>query len=137
MPKNTLINTGVIVQQDQQAPYSVSVPEYSVDLIRLSQSIQDYINGIRSVVALSGSTSHTLTTSNDVVLCDATVGATTVTLPSPSLKRVYVIKKTDISANAVIINTPSGTIDGSATQSILFQYDSLSVASDGTNYFLI
>jgi hypothetical protein len=62
-----------------------------------------------------------------------------MTLPSPSSVRgaVINIKKIDSSLNAVTIFPPSGTIDGAASALLNFQWDSLAITSDGTNFYLI
>ena len=86
---------------------------------------------------VSVSTNTTLTTGNTIVLVDASGGSRTMTLPAPTAGKIVHIKKTDSSANSVVISPPSGTIDGAATKSLLTQYDSLSIVSDGTNFFLI
>lgn len=75
--------------------------------------------------------------SASVVLVNATSGAITVTLPTPTKGKVVHIKKSDSSANIVTISASSGTIDGTATKPLYFQYDCLSIVSDGTNYFII
>lgn len=87
------------------------------------------------------SSNSTMTNANSVALVSASGGAVTITIPSassPSNKgKVFNIKKTDSSANGVIISPVAGTIDGSATKTLAFQYDSLMLVSDGSNYFLI
>jgi hypothetical protein len=80
-----------------------------------------------------------LTSYNSIVLVNASGGPRTMTLPSPSSVRgaVINIKKIDSSLNAVTISPPSGTIDGAASASLAFQWDSLMITSDGTNFYLI
>lgn len=88
-----------------------------------------------SVVAVSSNT--TLTTGSSVVLVNATGGVRTITLPAPTSGKIVHIKKTDSSLNGVIISPPTGTIDGAASKTLAFQYDSLTIVSDGTNFFII
>lgn len=87
------------------------------------------------------SSNSTITNANSVALVDASGGAVTITIPSASSPsnrgKVFNIKKTDSSLNGVIISPVAGTIDGSATKTLAFQYDSLMLVSDGSNYFLI
>jgi hypothetical protein len=80
-----------------------------------------------------------LTNFNSIVLVNASGGSRTITLPAPSSMRgaILNIKKIDSSLNAVIISAPSGTIDGNATRSLPYQWDSLSITSDGNNFYLI
>jgi hypothetical protein len=79
---------------------------------------------------------YTVLADNDVVICDATGGAFTVTLPAASdgLQKVY-IKKVDSTASAVTIATGSGSdlIDGSSTKVLSSQTNSVTLASNGTN----
>lgn len=85
-------------------------------------------------------TGYTLTTSDYTVLVDATGGATVINLPSASTVTgfIFVIKKTDASANTVTV-TPSGgqTIDGAANRVLSYQYSAITLQSNGTNWFAI
>lgn len=74
------------------------------------------------------------------VLVDATSGAVTITLPIAKNSDEYIfnIKKIDSSANAVTIDgNGSETIDDSTTYVISSQYDSITVQSDGTEWWII
>lgn len=75
---------------------------------------------------------------NDLVLADATGGTITVTLPTPSLGMTVVVKRLNAGANTVII-VPSagGLIDNGATLTISIQYNSYTMVSDGTNWWII
>lgn len=82
----------------------------------------------------------TLTTSQTVVLCDASGGAITVTLPAASgnAGRHYHIKKIDSSGNAVTIEGDgSETIDGKTTQAIAVQYNSINIVCDGSEWHIL
>jgi len=87
--------------------------------------------------------SAVMTNANSVALVDATLGAFTVNLPATSSPnnrgKVFNVKKIDSTSNAVTIAIVSGggNIDGTATKTLAFQYDSLMLVSDGTNYQLI
>lgn len=85
----------------------------------------------------SYSANTTLTNANSVVLVNASGGSRTITLPTPTRGKIFNIKKTDSSLNTVVISPPSGTIDGAATKSLAYQWDSLQITSDGTNFYLI
>jgi len=75
-----------------------------------------------------------------LLVCDATAGAITMTLPSAALVpgRIYVFKRINSGANAVIVD-PSGaeTIDGAATHTLSAQWNSVTIMSDGTAWFII
>src|SRR5207253_1542915 len=74
----------------------------------------------------------------DVVLCDATSGSFTITLPSVSVNgRKVTVKKTDASVNTVTISPASGTIDGAASLVISTRWVSYDVIADGTNWYVI
>lgn len=73
---------------------------------------------------------------NETVLCDASGAAFTVTLPPVDDSTHVTVKKTDSSANAVTVDSPnSETIDGASSVSLASQYDTVTITSDGTNYF--
>ena len=75
-----------------------------------------------------------------LLVCDATAGAITMALPSAALVpgRIYVFKRINSGANAVIVD-PSGaeTIDGAATHTLSAQWNSVTIMSDGTAWFII
>lgn len=90
----------------------------------------------------------TVTTSSNITLdstyytlrCNAVSNTITVNLPATSTctGRIYNIKKIDSSANNVILDgSGTETIDGSQTVSIIQQYDSLTVQSNGTSWDII
>jgi len=86
-------------------------------------------------------TPYALSTSTDVVLVSASGGAVEVDLPTASGNsgKVFRIKKTDSSSNAVTVD-PSGTqtIDGVSTSRTLnTQYEEITIVSDGSNWQLV
>jgi|GEM_PF-4125577 len=74
----------------------------------------------------------------DCVLADASGGAITVTLPSPSANAEVIVKKIDSSTNTVTV-APSGTetIDGASQQVLDTQYEAIHVISDGTDWYIV
>ena len=64
-------------------------------------------------------------------------GLTTVTLPSAaSNTNIYHIKR--IGTSTITLNTTGGaTIDGVASKNINGQYQSYTLVSDGTNWFIL
>lgn len=90
---------------------------------------------VRTVTVNTG-----LTSSDYLVLVDATAGAVTVGLPPAPTKEgaAVVIKKIDSSTNSVTVEgNVSDTIDGATSQDLLNQYDAVTVASDGTEWWII
>lgn len=87
---------------------------------------------------VTASSNTTLTNSVDVVLANASSGTVTVTLPVPTSGKQFAIKKIDSSVNIVTI-APAGseTIDGGASYSFNTQYQSISLVTDGSNWYLV
>lgn len=83
---------------------------------------------------------YTATDSDRTILCDATSGAFTVTLPSVSFASglLLTIKKIDASGNAITIDGFSTeVIDGATTKALATQWASLSLHCDGTAWFVV
>jgi len=89
----------------------------------------------------SSESSTTITAGDeDVIFANATGGDITVLLPEASENEgtSFYVKKTDASANEVIIDgTDAETIDGNLTVSITTQYECLKIFCDGTNWWII
>jgi hypothetical protein len=82
--------------------------------------------------------STTSTLSSDINLCNAASAAITVTLPAVSSGRIIRIKKSDSSGNTVTIQRGgTSTIDGATTKILYSQYESMTIACDGTNWFIV
>jgi len=75
-----------------------------------------------------------------LIIADAAGGAITMTLPPAALVpgRIYVFKRINSGGNAVIVD-PSGaeTIDGAATYTLSAQWNSVTIMSNGTAWFII
>jgi hypothetical protein len=75
-----------------------------------------------------------------LIIADATAGAITMTLPPAALVpgRIYAFKRINSGANAVVVD-PSGaeTIDGAATYTLSAQWNSVTIMSNGTAWFII
>lgn len=90
------------------------------------------------VTTLTGNT--TLSSSHEVVLCNASSGAFTVTLPAvaSSSGRKYYIKKIDSSSYNVTIDANSTeTIDGELTVVLVARYDCVEIVCDGSNWYIL
>lgn len=93
-----------------------------------------------SLTTASISATTTLDATNHTVLASASGGAITVNLPAAASHsgRRYEIKKTDSSANTVTIDgSGAETIDGAATYVLNTQYQSVTIVSDGTSWFVV
>ncbi|MDB4442331.1 hypothetical protein N9219_02810 [bacterium] len=90
--------------------------------------------GVQTITAAS----DTLVNTDHTNLCDCTSNAITVNLPAASAGQRFEIKKIDATANAVTIDgNGSETIDGALTKVITAQYESVTLVSDGTNWFIV
>jgi hypothetical protein len=69
--------------------------------------------------------------SGEFVLADASGGAFSVTPPTPTAGSHFAVKKMDASGNAVTI---VGTIDGTTNPTLAFQWGSVELVGDGTNW---
>lgn len=75
-----------------------------------------------------------------LIVADATGGAITMALPPAALVpgRIYAFKRVNSGANAVVIDpNASETIDGAATYTLSAQWNSVTIMSNGTAWFII
>ena len=89
--------------------------------------------------AVSVSASYTMQTGDSVVFCNASGGARTITLPAPAetVGKLMAFRKTEGSANAVTLSPASGQINGAASINLTAAAPGATVASDGSNYFIV
>jgi hypothetical protein len=88
-----------------------------------------------NVAVASKSANYTLTSSDQLALGDATSAGFTFTLPSATSNpgKIYWVKKTDSSVNAITIaRAGSDTIDAATSTTINTQYEMIGIVSDGT-----
>lgn len=124
-----VLGGAVSIHQPDMAFGGTAAPTSTVD-----------INGSFAVATVAKTGAYTAAIGDHVITCDASGGAFTVTLPAASgvAGRIYHIKKTDSSGNAVTVDGNSGeTIDGALTQVINVQYDSMMIICDGSNWHII
>ena len=75
-----------------------------------------------------------------LLVCNAAGGSITLTLPPVALVpgRIYVFKRINAGANAVIVDGyASETIDGAATHTLTPQWNSLAIMTNGVAWFII
>ena len=88
----------------------------------------------------SVTTSGNVVSGDYLIIADATAGAITMTLPPAALVpgRIYAFKRINSGANAVIVDGYAAeTIDGSATHTLTPQWNSLTIMSNGTAWFIL
>ncbi|MEU1037688.1 hypothetical protein [Streptomyces sp. NPDC005907] len=88
------------------------------------------VSGAAPVANIRAITTATVTAASaDLLLCDATSNAITVTLPSPTAGATVIVKKTDATANAI---TLSATVEGVANPTLTVQYQSVHLVGTGS-----
>jgi len=100
--------------------------------------VLSWINSSSSVVTWTN-TVYSVTNNNATILVNHPSAPFGVVLPSAStvVGQQYQIKKIDSSANAVTVSTTSSqTIDGNLTYSLATIYKSVTLQSDGSNYYI-
>ena len=88
----------------------------------------------------SVTTTGTVVSGDYLLLCDATVGAITMTLPAAALVpgRIYAFKRINAGANTVTVDGYGAeTIDGVATHVMTPQWNSLLIMTNGVAWFIL
>lgn len=80
--------------------------------------------------------SHTISAGVDYVLADSTTGNVTLTLPPAARKLAIIVVKTS-AANSVIIQAPTGTVNGAATYTLTSAYQHAKLKAIGGNYYVV
>ena len=83
---------------------------------------------------------YTATVEDYTIICNASGGAFTITLPvvASHTGRIYHIKKIDSSANIVTVDgNASETIDDGLTAVLTVQYESITIQSDGSEWWIL
>ena len=100
--------------------------------------VLSWINNSSNVVTWTN-TIYSVTNNNATILVNHPLSPFGVVLPSAStvVGQQYQIKKIDSSANAVTVSTTSSqTIDGNLTYTLATIYKSVTLQSDGSNYYI-
>lgn len=90
-----------------------------------------------NLIVVSKTANYTALRDDDVILVDATAQETTVTLPAAAdnVNKLIVVKKTDASLNAVLIDANgTETIDGELLVGIVKRYQPIELISDGVGW---
>lgn len=95
--------TGLVVTNKQYTGVATTTPLSTLD-----------VSGSLGLTSTAETASFTADATTSTYACDATSGAINVTLPSASTsrRRVYIFTKTDVSANAMIVNGVSLAYQG-------------------------
>ena len=100
----------------------------------IAKEILDTVYFSPNVVTVS---SNYTASRGDVVLADASGGAITITLPPPQANAIVNVKKIDSSPNPVTVDGGGANIDGQASIQTTTQYESYTLVSDGSNWWII
>lgn len=96
----------------------------------------DVPTGAPSIVGPLRKTGAYTASPGDVILADATTAAFTITLPAAALRGSVTVTRINSGANAVTIAAPGGAqVEGASTMVLSAQWASVTLRSDGTNYF--
>lgn len=94
--------------------------------------------GASTISTVTKTGNYTLTSTDDVVLGDTTSGTITITLPTAvGVTKLFSIKKITSANTLNIATTSSQTIDGSTTIAITAQNESITMASNNSNWSVI
>lgn len=124
-----------------QYKYNAIQDATGVTNITLNSSGQPTIGGLTSLVTTNSTNTANLAADTTTrVLLLTFNGAVTVTLPTPNAantNRQITVKRSQ-NLGVVTISSPTGTIDGSASNAFIqATYDTLSFVCDGSNWFII
>lgn len=101
--------------------------------------LKAYVGAMAPASAVTGTHNETATTGEKTLLANAAGGNVLINLPTAvgNLAKFH-IKRIDSSVNSVTID-PNGaqTIDGETTKNIAFQWSSMTIVSNGSNWVMI
>jgi hypothetical protein len=138
--RHNVSDAGSVVMAFNRADSNVAIPGALTIGADAAPVATVDINGGIAVAVVAKTGAYTATSSDHTILCDASGGSFTVTLPAASgvTRIIYHIKKTDSSGNTVTVDgNASETIDGDTTKIISTQYDSMMITCDGSNWHII
>jgi hypothetical protein len=115
------------------------MPDITRDIGTLTQRVRTTHSGGYVAGIVSKTASYTATASDYTILCDSTSGAITITLPAAASHtgRIYFIRKTVASANAVTIDPNAAElVNGAATYPVA-DNTVVQIQCDGTNWHIL
>lgn len=110
-------------------------------IIRSNGSIISTATLALNIGTITGTTTIADGDTNSTLLCNATGGSFDVNLPTAAAAnkgRLITVKKIDATGNTVTIKrSGTDTIDGATSQVITTQWTSITVQSDGSNWYIV
>lgn len=131
------IDKPFILHPTSVAGVAIVANEVEFDISMLTDAAEQIFPVLAGLLALVTKTAnYTALATDEVILCDATSGSFTISLPSVSgtSGKPYYIKKLDSSVNTVTIDA---TIDDGLIAVLTDQYESLTIVSNGTKRHII
>lgn len=109
----------------------------TIDLHASTKKYVDDQMGISPITTVTGAL--TLTSAHHTVLADAAGGAFQITLPTAAAqnKRSYKIKRINTTNNVTVKGDGTELIDSANTYVLTAQWDSITIQSDGTQWFIL
>ena len=104
----------------------------AIDSAQIADGAVDEVHRTRTVA--SPTTTHTIAT--DIVLCNGGGTPFTATLPAAASGKIVMIKNTGTDAIA-IVGDGGDTIDGASSYILYHRYETVTVVSNGSNWFII
>jgi len=111
----------------------------SIEAMRINSDQTTKTLGRRYNIS-SQTTDYTATVNDEIITVDTTGGDVTITLPPLTgiTGQRFHIKKIDSVSNKVIVDGDgTETIDGSETQDIIFQYDSMELVAGSSEWHIV
>jgi len=108
--------------------------------LRVSGGLPVWGNGDATLATATKTSSYTITGNDAIIFANASSGNVTITLPVASGLTGYrcYVKRIDGSANTCsVARSGSDTIDGQTSVSLDLQYTSLTLASDGSAWYIL
>lgn len=92
-----------------------------------------------TLTVVAKTANYTATSTDDVINCDSSGGAFTITIPAASSNsgKVLMIRKTDSTVNNFVAVTAADNIDGVGTYNLSAQYSFVQIVSNGTTWVKI
>jgi stringent starvation protein B len=124
---------------DYAIPHTIGVTAANIELRGDTHQFSGFNLNVETLTPTAANSTTILDGTSSIFRVDATVGATTLQLPSASsnLGRVYKIIKIDSTAATVSIIPPTGQNIDQSTSSIVFdtQFDNVALVSDGFQWY--
>lgn len=117
----------------------VNVDDTTIEVVGDALQVKDDgIDGSKIALSVDSTFANNDTISSDINLVTTGASNLTIKLPAPSAGKVVRVKKVDSGVGTVIVAQNSAeTVDGAASKTLYYQYESMTFVSDGTNWFIV